>query len=203
MLLTDQQIEQLDVSERLALIHRLRSGESVDVVRRAALQRMRRRRAIALTITAVAAGLLVPWTAYLALSLPDHYVTHAWALTWVGFDVLLMVMLGLTAFFAWKRRMLVVLTSFAAGVLLLADAWFDITTSDRDSVHLSVASAVFIEIPLAVFLIAMGIGISWRVAGLLSAVTGNGGSGRWKMPIHAEVVADEGPRRDRKISPGC
>lgn len=201
MLLTDQEIDQLDVTERLALIHRLRSGESVDSVRRAAMHRIRRRRAVALTITAVAAGLLVPWTAYLALSLPDHYETHAWALTWVGFDVLLMLMLGLTAYFAWKRRMLVVLTSFAAGILLLADAWFDITTSDRATVHLSVASAVIVEIPLAIFLIGMGIGISWRVAGLVNEVTGRSACGRWKMPIGAEIVA-ESDRGDRKVSVG-
>jgi hypothetical protein len=152
---------------------------------------MRSRRAIALTVTAVATGLLVPWTAYLALSLPAHYETNAWALTWVGFDVLLMVMLGLTAFFAWKQRMLVVLTSFAAGVLLLADAWFDVTTSDAKSVHLSVASAVFVEIPLAIFLIGMALGISGRVVKLLNAATGHHATGRWSMPIKAGMRDNE------------
>lgn len=198
MPLTDREIEQLTLSERLALVRRLRQGEVLDAARRSALRRVRLRRAVALTVTAVAAGLLVPWTAYLAVSLPEHYESHAWRLTWVGFDVLLMLMLGLTAFFAWKKRMLVVVTGFASGVLLLADAWFDVTTSDRNTVHLSVASAVLVEIPLSIFLMGMAIGISWRVAGLLNAVTGHGASGRWRMPIHAEVVADELGDRERE-----
>lgn len=191
MPLTDEEIAGLDLGARLALIRRLQRGEAVDAVRGPALHRIRRRRAVALTVTAVAATLLVPWTAYLALSLPDRYVANAWALTWVGFDGLLIVLLGLTAFFAWKRRMLVVLTSFATGVLLLADAWFDITTSDADDLSLSVASAVVVEVPLAIFLIGMSIGISWRVAGLLNALTGARGAGRWRMPINAQIVADE------------
>lgn len=191
MPLTDQEIEQLTVSERLALVRRLRQAVVVDSVRTPAVRRLRLRRAFALTVTAVATGLLVPWTAYLAISLPEHYESHAWRLTWVGFDVLLMILLGLTAFFAWRKRMLVVLTSFAAGALLLADAWFDVTTADRNTLHLSVASAIVVEIPLALFLMGIAVGISLRVAGLLNAVTGYGAAGRWRMPIHAEVMADE------------
>ena len=194
MPLTDDEIDGLDPAARRALIRRLRHGAVIDAPLAAIEHRMRRRRAVALTVTAVAAALLVPWTAYLAVSLPDRYVAKAWALTWSGFDVLLIVLLGLTAFFAWKRRMLVVLTSFATGVLLLADVWFDITTSDADDLHLSVASAVLIEIPLAIFLMGMAVGISWRVAGLLNAVTGHGGAGRWRMPISAEVVEEEAER---------
>lgn len=195
MPLTDDEIDGLDPAARRALIRRLRHGAFIDAPLAVAIEhRMRRRRAVALTVTAVAAALLVPWTAYLAVSLPDRYVAKAWALTWSGFDVLLIVLLGLTAFFAWKRRMLVVLTSFATGVLLLADVWFDITTSDADDLHLSVASAVLIEIPLAIFLMGMAVGISWRVAGLLNAVTGHGGAGRWRMPISAEVVEEETER---------
>ncbi|GGB26598.1 hypothetical protein GCM10011492_16050 [Flexivirga endophytica] len=190
MPLTDGEIDGLDVAARLALIRRLRRGAVVDRALLDAERRVRRRRAVALTVTAVAAALLVPWTAYLAVSLPDQYVANAWALTWVGFDVLLIVLLGLTAFFAWKRRMLVVLTSFATGVLLLVDVWFDITTSDADDLHLSVASAVLVEIPLAVFLMVMSIGISWKLSGLLNALTGSSGVGRWRMPISAEIVAD-------------
>lgn len=194
MPLTDEEIAGLDTTARVELIRRLRTARPDGGVRSATLRRLRRRRAVALTVTAIAAALLVPWTAYLAWSLPDRYVARSWALTWVGFDVLLMALLGLTAFFAWKRRMLVVLTSFAAGVLLLADGWFDITTSDAHDLGQSIASAIIIEVPLAIFLMGMSIGISWRVAGLLNALTGGRGGGRWRMPINAEIVADE--RRD-------
>lgn len=197
MPLTDDEIDRLDLAARRALIRRLRQGVVLDAALAAAEQRVRRRRAIALTVTAVAATLLVPWTAYLAVSLPDRYVARAWALTWSGFDVLLIVLLGLTAFFAWKRRMLVALTSFATGVLLLADVWFDITTSDADDLHLSVASAILVEIPLAVFLMGMAIAISWRVASLLNAVTGHSGVGRWRMPINAEILEEESDETGR------
>lgn len=199
MPLTDEEIDALDSATRRTLIRRLRVGVVGDVGDAALLaaeRRVRRRRAIALTVTAVAAGLLVPWTAYLALSLPDRYVARAWALTWVGFDVLLIVLLALTAFFAWKRRMLVVLTSFGAGVLLLADGWFDVTTSDADDLHLSVASAILVEIPLAIFLIGMAISISWRVAGLLNALTGHVAQGRWRMPINGGVLWDNDDEPD-------
>jgi len=199
MPLTDREIEELSLSERLALVRRLRQGEAVDAVPEPVVRRVRRGRALALTVTAVATALLVPWTAYLALSLPEHYESHAWRLTWVGFDVLLMVLLGLTAFFAWRKRMLVVLTSFAAGVLLLADAWFDVTTADRDTVQLSLASAIVVEIPLAIFLMGMAIGLSWRVARLLNTLTGHGSAGRWRMPINVRVMSDEGvDNPDRK-----
>lgn len=200
MPLTDDEIESLDPVARRELIRRLRQVDVVDAAVAAERQRLRRRRAVALTVSAVAAALLVPWTAYLAVTLPDRYVAKAWALTWSGFDVLLIVLLGLTAYFAWKRRMLVVLTSFATGALLLADVWFDVTTSDADDLHLSVASAILIEIPLAVFLMGMAVGIWWRVAGLLNAVNGQSGVGRWRMPINAEVLEVDGkgklPRRN-------
>lgn len=188
MPLTDDEIDGLDPVARRELIRRLRQVVVVDAALATVEHRLRRRRAVALTVSAVAAALLVPWTAYLAVSLPDRYVARAWALTWSGFDVLLIVLLGLTAYFAWKRRMLVVLTSFATGVLLLADVWFDVTTSDADDLHLSVASAILVEIPLAIFLMGMAVGISWRVAGLLNALTGQSGAGRWRTPINAEVL---------------
>ena len=38
------------------------------------------------------AVLLIPWIAYLGLSLPHRYVAHNWDATWVGFDVLLFVL---------------------------------------------------------------------------------------------------------------
>lgn len=88
--------------------------------------------------------------------------------------------------------MLVVLTSFAAGVLLLADAWFDVTTADRDNVGWSVAAAIVVEIPLAIFLMSMAISISWRLARLLNALTGHDPAGRWSMPINVHVMSDEG-----------
>ncbi len=54
----------------------------------------------------------------------------------------------------YKRRLLGVLTGVATGVLLLCDAWFDIMTAAPGDLWQSVAAAVVIEIPLAVFLMS-------------------------------------------------
>ncbi|WP_265443173.1 hypothetical protein [Flexivirga meconopsidis] len=189
MPLTDDEIAALRPAERIELVRRLKTGGVLEALVRTELRRARRRRAIALTITAVCTALLLPWVVYLALTLPDQYVAHAWALTWTGFDALLVVMLGLTAFFAWKRRVLVVLTSFATGVLLLADAWFDITTADPDDVRLSIVSAIVVEIPLACFLMFIGASIVWRIAGLLNVMTGQGDpKAGWRSTINSEIV---------------
>ncbi|NNG38031.1 hypothetical protein HJ588_01905 [Flexivirga sp. ID2601S] len=189
MPLTDDEIAALGPAERIELVRRLKVGGVVEALVRTELRRARRRRAIALTITAVCTALLLPWVVYLAVTLPDQYVAQAWALTWTGFDVLLVIMLGLTAFFAWKRRVLVVLTSFATGVLLLADAWFDITTADPDDVRLSIVSAIVVEIPLAAFLMFVGVSIVWRIARLLNVMTGHGDArSGWRSTINSEIV---------------
>src|SRR6184192_77114 len=44
-------------------------------------------RRIFLTIVIASSLLLIPWIAYLAVSLPDHHVAGHWKAAWVGFDV--------------------------------------------------------------------------------------------------------------------
>jgi hypothetical protein len=43
----------------------------------------------------------------------------------------------------------VILTSFASGILLVCDAWFDFTTAEPKGIWWSAASAVLIELPIA------------------------------------------------------
>jgi hypothetical protein len=86
------------------------------------------------------AAVLVPWTAYLGVSLPNRYVARHWTLTWVGFDVVLIVMFGSTAVLGLLRRQLVVVTAFSSGVLLLCDTWFDITTANAHDRLVSIAT---------------------------------------------------------------
>jgi hypothetical protein len=100
------------------------------------------------------AVLLVPWIGYLSVSLPRRYVAHNWDRTWVGFDVLLLVMLLVTAVLGLRRRPLVVVTGFATGLLLVCDAWFDVMTADGDDIALSLATAIVVELPLAALLMA-------------------------------------------------
>src|SRR5690349_1440854 len=95
---------------------------------RRTIERIRRWRTVLILACVV---VLVPWTAYLAVTLPEHYIARNWAATWVGFDILLLTMLLLTLIGGWKRKQFVFPTAFASGVLLLCDAWIDVMTSQR------------------------------------------------------------------------
>ena len=148
--ITDAEIAAMPAAEREALILRLARPLEEIVPPAAHLRRIRRRR-LALMVSAAVA--LVPWTIYLGLTLPQRYVAHHWTLTWVGFDVLLGVMFATTAYLGIRRRQLLVLASFATGVLLLCDAWFDVTTANPHDLWFSLADAIVVELPAAVVLI--------------------------------------------------
>jgi hypothetical protein len=88
-----------------------------------------------------AAVALLPWTVYLALTLPESYTAQHWQATWVGFDVLLLAFMIATAVLGFAQHHLLTLFAFTTGVLLSCDAWFDVLT------------AVLGELPLAAVLI--------------------------------------------------
>ena len=46
---------------------------------------------------------LVPWTIYLGFNLPDRQESSHYNIAWVGFDVMLLVVLAATGFFALRR----------------------------------------------------------------------------------------------------
>jgi hypothetical protein len=96
----------------------------------------------------LAAG-TIPWTVYLSLTLPDHARTHNYRLAWVGFDVLLIGAMLLTAFLAWRGRPLAGQAAGCTATMLIVDAWFDVTTSGRHDVGMAVVLAVAVELPLA------------------------------------------------------
>ena len=105
-------------------------------------------REVQIVVTVVSAVILVPWIVYLAVALPRVYVTHNWDEAWVGFDLLLLLLLVATAIFGYLRRQMVMLTAFATGVLLICDAWFDWMTSNRSDVGWATVTALFVELPL-------------------------------------------------------
>ena len=91
----------------------------------------------------------IPWTVYLSVTLPDHARTHNYRLAWVGFDALLILVLLTTAFAAAQGNPLVGLLAGCAATMLVVDAWFDVTTSDRHVVALALFLALVAELPLA------------------------------------------------------
>ena len=127
---------------------------STEKLMRLSPEQAKRRRKLTLQLLWVCVFALLPWTIYLAVSLPDVYSTRHWAVAWAGFDVLELVALGMTAYYGWRGRQALVGTAVAAATLLICDAWFDITLNlGTPDIWWSLGSAALIELPLAFFLI--------------------------------------------------
>ncbi len=126
----------------------------------------RRARRLAWIYSAVGAGLL-PWIVYLAITLPRHNLEKHYRASWVGFDVFLVVAVVLTAYFAFKVDHRVQFPAMATAVLLLVDAWFDVTTSaSRAEVIQALILAMFAEIPAAIFSLLLARRVHHRIAQL-------------------------------------
>jgi hypothetical protein len=96
------------------------------------------------------AVVLIPWTAFLFLTLPPHYRANHWQLAWGGFDIGLGIALAATALTVTRRSPFAEVSAAITGTLLICDAWFDVLTSRGTSaVAQAVASAVLVELPLA------------------------------------------------------
>jgi uncharacterized membrane protein HdeD (DUF308 family) len=118
------------------------------------LSRARRRAALAVMVGG--AVFLIPWIAELMATLPDHHSSHQWRLAWAGFDVALTLAFAFVAFAGWRRRQIAITALTVLGVLLLCDAWFDITLSwGTGEQTVSILSALFAEIPVAILAIVL------------------------------------------------
>lgn len=99
---------------------------------------------------AVLAALLVPWTAYIFLTLPPHARAENYDLAWGGFDAGLIVLMALSAYAAIRQSPWVSAVAGGTATALVTDAWFDVvtapTTADR---WMASAMAVLVELPLA------------------------------------------------------
>ena len=191
--LTDDQIAAMTAEQRRDLIKRLaRPVDEIVPSRRW----LRRTREVRIALMAASVLVLVPWIVYLGISLPKAYVAHHWDLTWVGFDVLLLLLLVATAVLGFLRRQLMVLTAFATAVLLVCDAWFDVMTSSDHDRWLSLATAVLVELPLAVFLVLGSFQVLRLTAARLWAI--DAGEQAWEIRIPLPSEADRAVRRARR-----
>ncbi len=115
----------------------------------------------ALPVLATVAVLLLPWTAWLTVTLPSRHVSEHWDTAWVGFDLAEFITLALTAYGVWKRTSWLQAAAAAAGTLLLADAWFDVLLSaGGEKFWVAVVEAFVAELPLA----ALCFGIAYDVS---------------------------------------
>lgn len=95
---------------------------------------------------------LVPWTLYLAITLPRRATLNSYDAPWVGFDIGLAGLILLTAVLAHRRHRLVDLAAVAVTTMLVADAWFDVTTTpggETRGIAVALAIAFVVELPLA------------------------------------------------------
>jgi hypothetical protein len=96
-------------------------------------------------------AVLVPWTLWLAATLPERHVSRNFDVAWSGFDIAIAVSLiatgyGLLKAAAWTQGVAAV-----AATLLITDAWFDVLTSAPGAERMmAIAMAVLAEIPVAV-----------------------------------------------------
>jgi hypothetical protein len=102
--------------------------------------------------------LLLPWTAYLARSLPSRQVSTNYDAAWAGFDVLLALALAGTAYFALRRPGYLATAASATATLLVVDAWFDVLTTPGVQRIESILLAALVELPLA----TVCIWLSWH-----------------------------------------
>jgi hypothetical protein len=174
---SDAQIAAMSAAERRELITRLERPIG-ELLSSSVLARVRRVRLV-LMVGAIIG--LIPWTVYLAITLPDKYIAHNWPATWVGFDLLLLLFMVATAVLGLLRRQLLVLTAFTTGILLVCDAWFDVMTAAPADRWLSILTAAVGELPLAVVLITGALRILRLTATRLYVL--DAGMPLWRIPL--------------------
>jgi hypothetical protein len=144
---SDEDLTALSVDQRADLLRQLAVLNGVSA---AETPQGRHRRHLLIDLLLVSSVALVPWIVGLVLTLPHHYIAHHWEVAWVGFDLVLLAGLASTAWAAWRRRQIVVLTALVTGTLLVTDAWFDVVTAaTTGDFVVSTLTAVFGELPLA------------------------------------------------------
>ncbi len=106
-----------------------------------------------------AAGLVtVPWVFYLGASLPIAAEDAHWALGWVGLDSCEALALFATGLLLLRADNRCALTATATAVLLLIDAWFDITSATPGGeLATAIVMAVCAEVPIAVTCAALAL----------------------------------------------
>ncbi len=174
--LSDAQITALTAAQRRELIRRL-ERPMVEL----------RPKGFAAKLTQAHLGLMtggavfmIPWTIYLGFTLPQNYTVRDWPLTWLGFDSLLVVFMAATAILTWLHRQLLVLPAFTTGILLLCDAWFDVTTASSGELGSAVVTAVLGAL-LAFVLIGGAISLMRLNASRLWLL--DPGQSLWRLPL--------------------
>jgi len=133
---------------------------------------------------------LIPWTVYLAFSLPDNFSAQHWSIAWVGFDIALIAVLSFATWAAYYQKQILVAAAIVAATLLICDAWFDVIMSlgTKDEL-ITIATALLIEIPIATFFILLARRIMRRTLAMIQKLNGDN---RKPIRIHeANLVSSD------------
>jgi hypothetical protein len=96
---------------------------------------------------------MLAWIVILGVSLPGTASTREWRLVWIGFDVGELSALLITLWAIYRSRQVAIPAALISGTLFVCDAWFDVVLSwGTSGWWLSLASAIFVEVPLAALL---------------------------------------------------
>ena len=163
--------------------------------------RFRRRRRISLLVFMGSCVVLAAWIGVLAVTLPKHYAAGHWRGAWVGFDFALLAAFATTAWAAWRERQVLIICLTVTATLLCCDAWFDLLFDlGTRQILMSLAAAVFAELPLAVLmftvarrLLRMSVGIVMQLEGIDGPVPP-----LWRIPLFAEGLVGTLPARYRQ-----
>jgi hypothetical protein len=155
--ISDAQLRALTSEQRAHLAHRLAAlGTGGTAAAVTTGTRWPRRWLALLAFGACVA--MIPWTAMLAATLPDRYVTPHWSFTWVGFDSLLIISFALTGLATVRHHPARWAAALVTATLLACDAWFDVSTAGTvpDLVGSAITAAAG-ELPLAAVLIYLAV----------------------------------------------
>jgi hypothetical protein len=101
---------------------------------------------------------MIPWIVALQRWLPETKLVYGWSTAWVGLDAMEAAGLLTTGVLLVRRDDRYRLGAVATAVLLVVDAWFDLTTSSPGSEQLTaLAMAAGLEIPVAVACAALAL----------------------------------------------
>jgi hypothetical protein len=92
---------------------------------------------------------LIPWTAWLFVTLPQTELAGQWGLARAGLDLALAVVLAASAVALLRRWPVAEVLVAMAAALLLRDAWFNVLTAKRGHSSVALGIAAGLELPLA------------------------------------------------------
>jgi phosphoglycerol transferase MdoB-like AlkP superfamily enzyme len=112
---------------------------------------------------AVSAAVLVPWAAYLAVSLPASVSARHWPAAWAGLDVVMAAGLAATAWLAVRRDRRMTFPAVSTATLFLVDAWFDVCTAAAGRPLAMALGDMCVEVAEAAGCLALTVAV-WRTS---------------------------------------